>query len=91
MPVNLKQIRQNAGLTQVEARKRLGVAHSSMYRYENEDRIPEDTVLWKMIGLYKMTPQELGEVIFSKLKMKNYNSKSTSQLLNEVKEELRNE
>ena len=91
MTVNLKQIRESAGFTQVEARRKLGVAHSSMYRYENEDRIPEDIILWKMIGLYKMTPKELGEVIFNKLKMKNYNSKNTLQLLDDIKEELRNE
>ncbi|WP_338630450.1 helix-turn-helix transcriptional regulator [Clostridium baratii] len=90
MTADLKNIRERAGFTQIEARKKLGVAHSSMYRYENEDRIPEDNVLWKMIGLYHMSTEELGEVIFNKLKSKNFDAVDTLNLLNEVKEELNN-
>ncbi|WP_195970224.1 helix-turn-helix domain-containing protein [Clostridium thermobutyricum] len=87
MKLNLRHVRSNVGLLQNEAEEKLGIAHSTMCRYENGDRIPKDYILWNMINLYKMTPEQLGEVIINKLKMKNFNKNK----INEIKERVENE
>ncbi len=87
MKLNLRHVRSNVGLLQNEAEEKLGIAHSTMCRYENGDRIPKDDILWNMINLYKMTPEQLGEVIINKLKMKNFNDIK----VNKVKEMIENE
>lgn len=52
--ITLKAARVNAGLTQREAAKRLGIAYQTLSRYEDESGSVRQDMLKKMSELYDM-------------------------------------
>lgn len=56
---NLKKLRSNAGLTQNQLAKELGVSTSTLGMYEIGKREPDNTTLLKLASFFKVTTDSL--------------------------------
>ncbi len=54
MPITLKAARVNAGLTQKEAAKRLGVSNKTIWAWETGNTLPSAKKIKAICELYKM-------------------------------------
>lgn len=54
MKLNLKALRINNNLTQLEAAKQLGISESTLNNYENFKSYPDVPVIEKILTLYKV-------------------------------------
>lgn len=61
----LKQARENAGLTQLELAKKLGVTKSAIGNYENGVSSPKDVVLLKIFDVLGVEPNFLFQDSFN--------------------------
>ena len=59
MALTIKAARINAGYTQKEASKKLGIATTTLSSYENGDTFPKEPVIKKLEELYGVTYNQL--------------------------------
>lgn len=59
MAITLKAARVNAGLTQKEAAKRLGISKATLASYENYKTKPDIEMAQKIAALYNMTVNDI--------------------------------
>ena len=59
MPITMKSARVNAGLTQEEASKKLGIAKTTLQAYEQYKTIPNAKVAANMAKLYKLSSDDI--------------------------------
>lgn len=64
MPIHLKAARVNAGLTQAEAAKKLGISKNTIVNYEKYKSKPCIEIAQKMAELYKLTVDDI--IFFAK-------------------------
>ena len=64
----LKQARENAGLTQLELAKKLGITKSAIGNYENGVSSPKDTVLLQIFDILNVEPNFLFQDSFTQEK-----------------------
>lgn len=55
----LKELRMNAGMTQTELAKRLGITKSVVSYYELQERTPSPDVLIRLAGIFHITTDYL--------------------------------
>lgn len=55
----LKALRTNAGMTQTELAKRLGISKSVVSYYELQERTPSPDVLIRLAGIFRVTTDHL--------------------------------
>lgn len=55
----LKKLRKNAGMTQTELAKRLGITKSVVSYYELQERTPSPDVLIRLAGIFHVTTDYL--------------------------------
>lgn len=55
----LKELRMNAGMTQTELAKRLGITKSVVSYYELQERTPSPDVLIRLAGIFRVTTDYL--------------------------------
>ncbi|EGT4637070.1 helix-turn-helix transcriptional regulator [Clostridioides difficile] len=97
---NIYQIsRENTGLTQEKASELLDISVESLRAYENDKRIPPNTVVSKMVSIYNNNllgyehvrrTTEAGVMFLPKLEMKSLSS-ITLKLHKEIKDYLKKE
>ena len=56
---SLKAIRVNAGLTMKEASEKIGISVVTLRNYEKYKTIPNIKIIQKMLGIYKVTIDEI--------------------------------
>ena len=74
----LKQARENAGLTQLELAKKLGVTKSAIGNYENGVSSPKDIVLLQIFDVLNVEPNFLFQDSFNPVN-KNDNEMSDTE------------
>lgn len=57
--ITLKAARVNAGLTQKEAAKKLGISNQTLSRYEKDASDLKMSMIWKLCDLYGITSDAL--------------------------------
>ncbi|EIS9525620.1 helix-turn-helix transcriptional regulator [Clostridioides difficile] len=97
---NIYQLsRENTGITQEKASELLDISVESLRAYENDKRIPPNTVVAKMVSIYSNNllgyehvrrTTEAGVMFLPKLKMKSLSS-ITLKLHKEIKDYLKKE
>ncbi|MCJ0225682.1 helix-turn-helix transcriptional regulator [Clostridioides difficile] len=97
---NIYQLsRENTGLTQEKASELLDISVESLRAYENDKRIPPNTIVAKMVSIYNNNllgyehvrrTTEAGVMFLPKLEMKNLSS-ITLKLHKEIKDYLKKE
>ena len=56
---SLKAIRVNAGLTMKEASEKIGISVVTLRNYEKYKTVPNIKIIQKMLGIYKVTIDEI--------------------------------
>lgn len=77
----LKQARENAGLTQLELAKKLGVTKSAIGNYENGVSSPKDVVLLKIFDVLGVEPNFLFQDSFNPATSENDGLSETEHYL----------
>lgn len=77
----LKQARENAGLTQLELAKKLGVTKSAIGNYENGVSSPKDVVLLKIFDVLGVEPNFLFQDSFNPATSENDDLSETEHYL----------
>lgn len=77
----LKQARENAGLTQLELAKKLGVTKSAIGNYENGVSSPKDIVLLKIFDVLGVEPNFLFQDSFNPVASENDGLSETEHYL----------
>lgn len=77
----LKQARENAGLTQLELAKKLGVTKSAIGNYENGVSSPKDVVLLKIFDVLGVEPNFLFQDSFNPTASENDGLSETEHYL----------
>ena len=57
--MNLKNIRKSKGITYIEACKRIKIGTSTLNRYENLQRFPDNKILKRIQEFYKLTDEQI--------------------------------
>ena len=86
--VGLRQLREQYLMTQRAVAERAGITVTTLSRIENGKTIPSFTTLQRLAEVFRLSPQEIREVVFSNqlplegvvgnMKEGNKNSKNTS-------------
>jgi transcriptional regulator with XRE-family HTH domain len=66
--MDFRELREREHKGLMQAANEIGIAYQSLYRYENQGRVPKKEILLKMQQKYKCTDAELGEAIIRNLK-----------------------
>lgn len=59
MKNRIKLLRRKENLTQVKAGKAMGVAHTTIGRWENEERNPDGQEIWDLAEVLRVHPGEI--------------------------------
>ena len=57
--MNLRKIRKSKGITHIEACKKIKIGASTLNRYENLQRFPNNKILKRIQKFYKLTDEQV--------------------------------